>query len=49
MSDVTIRRFVSSLDINGKDAFAWITVKEMPAGVRMYSVELMDEKSSAVR
>ena len=44
MSDVTIRRFVSSLDINGKDAFAWITVKDTPAGLRIYSVELMDEK-----
>lgn len=44
MPDVNIRRFVSALNINGQDAFAWITVKETPTGLRIYSVELMDEK-----
>lgn len=44
MPDVGIRRFVSALNINEQDAFAWITVKETPTGLRIYSVELMGEK-----
>lgn len=44
MPDVGIRRYVSALDLNGKDVFAWFTVKETPTGPRIYSVELMDEK-----
>ncbi len=44
MPDVGIRRYVSALELNGKDAFAWLTVKETPTGLRIYSVELMDEK-----
>ena len=44
MPDVGIRRYVSALELNGKDAFAWLTVKETPTGLRIYSVELMDEE-----
>ncbi len=44
MPDVGIRRYVSALELNEKDAFAWLTVKETPTGLRIYSVELMDEK-----
>ena len=44
MPDVGIRRYVSALELNGRDAFAWLTVKETPTGLRIYSVELMDEK-----
>lgn len=44
MPDVRIRRFVSALDVNGQDAFAWLTIKETSKGLRIYSVELMDEK-----
>ena len=40
MPDVGIRRYVSALELNGRDAFAWLT----PTGLRIYSVELMDEK-----
>ncbi len=44
MPDVGIRRYVSALELNEKDAFAWLTVKETPTSLRIYSVELMDEK-----
>ena len=44
MPDVGIRRYVSALNLNGDDAFAWITVKESSKGLRIYSVELMDNK-----
>ena len=44
MPDVGIRRYVSALELNEKDAFAWLTVKETPTGLRIYSVELMDEE-----
>jgi hypothetical protein len=43
MPDVAIRRFVSALQANGQDVFAWLTVKETPTGLRIYSAELMDE------
>ena len=43
-TNVEIVRYVSPLSINGKDAFAWITVKKSSEGNRIYSVELMDEK-----
>lgn len=43
MPDVAIRRFVSALQVNGQDVFAWLTVKETPTGLRIYSAELMDE------
>jgi hypothetical protein len=43
MPDVAIRRFVSALQVNGQDVFAWLTVKETSKGLRIYSAELMDE------
>lgn len=41
--DLTMRRFVSALNVNGKDAFAWITVKDGKMGPHIYSVELMQK------
>lgn len=42
--DVNIRRFISSVRVNGRDAFAWLTVKETPKGLRIYSLQLMNNK-----
>ncbi|MBE6441282.1 MAG: hypothetical protein E7022_02975 [Desulfovibrio desulfuricans] len=42
--DLTIRRFVSALNVNGRDVFAWITVKDSDKGARIYSVELMQNE-----
>ena len=52
MPDVNVRRFVSALNVNGKEAFAWITVKETVQKekgqerkvLRIYSAELMGAK-----
>ena len=41
---VTIRRFVSALNVNGGDVFAWITVKDGGEGPRIYSVELVQKE-----
>lgn len=40
-----VDRYVSSLQTaDGVDAFAWFTVKETQEGLRIYSVELMDQE-----
>lgn len=42
--DVNIRRYVSAIKKGDSLAFAWITAKKTIHGIRIYSVELMDEK-----
>lgn len=44
VADVNVRRFISSVRVNGRDAFAWLTVKETPKGLRIYSLQLMNNK-----
>ena len=42
--DVRMRRYVAAIRKGTTPAFAWLTVKSTGDGLRIYSVELMDEK-----
>ena len=42
MPDVEMRRYVSALRLDGKDVFAWLTVKNTHNKLHLYSLELMD-------
>lgn len=43
-SDFEMVRYVSPLRIDGRDLFAWITVKRSEVGNRIYSIELINEE-----
>lgn len=42
--DLAIRRFASPVKVNGRDGFAWLTVKETEDGLRIYSMELLNKE-----
>ncbi|WP_298067519.1 hypothetical protein [uncultured Mailhella sp.] len=42
--DLIMHKYVAALNVNGQDAFVWITARESPDGLRLYSVELMNEE-----
>lgn len=43
-AEAEIQRFVSAIRVGDEDVFAWLTIKNNAEGLRIYSIELMDQK-----